>query len=86
MISSSLNEHLYGKNSIDNSNCLCGVIESTYHNLFKCPNYTRQRNIFFRKLFQLLNIRPSEHLLLFCSPDLDIDSNIFVFTTIYFAK
>jgi hypothetical protein len=71
------------KNSIDNPNCLYGEIESTYHYLFKCPKYTRARNILFRKLFQLLNIRPSEHLLLFGSPDLDIDSNIIVFTTVH---
>jgi hypothetical protein len=83
MRSSSLNEHLYIKNIIDNPNCLCGEIESTYHYLFKCPKYTRQRNILFRKLFQLLNIRPSESLLLFGSPDLDIDSNIIVFTTVH---
>jgi hypothetical protein len=83
MKSSSLNEPLYAKNSIDNPNCLYGEIESTYHYLFKYPKYTRQRNILFRKLFQLLNIRPSEHLLLFRSPDLDIDSNIIVFTTVH---
>jgi hypothetical protein len=56
-----LNEQLYAKNIIDNPNCLCGEIVSTYHYLFKCPNYTRQRNILFRKLFQLLNIRLSEN-------------------------
>ena len=83
MRSSSLNEHMYIKNINDNPNCLCGEIESTYHYLFKCPKYTRQRNSLFQKLFQLLNIRPSEILLLFGSPDLDIDSNIIVFTTVH---
>jgi hypothetical protein len=62
-----LNEDLYAKNIIDNPNCLCGEIESTYHYLFKCSKYTRQRNILFRKLFQLLNIRHSENVLLFGS-------------------
>jgi hypothetical protein len=42
-----------------------------------------QRNILFRKLFQLLSFRPSENLLLFGSPDLDIDSNIIVFTIVH---
>jgi hypothetical protein len=51
MRSSSLREHLYVKNSIDNPNCLHGEIESTYHYLFKCSKYTRQRNILFRKFF-----------------------------------
>ena len=76
MRSSSLNEHLYIKNIIDSPNCFCGEIESTHHYLFKCPKYTRQRNSLFRNLFQLLNIQPSEDLLLFGSPDLDINSNI----------
>jgi hypothetical protein len=85
MRSSSLNEHLYIKNIIDNPNCLCGEIESTYHYLFKCPKYTRQRNSLFRKLFQfkMLIFRSSENLLLFGSPDLDIDSNIIVFITVH---
>jgi hypothetical protein len=83
MRSSSINEHLYIKNIIDNPNCLCGEIESTYHYLFKCLKYTCQQNSLFRKLFQLLNIRPLENLLLFGSPDLDIDSNIIVFTTVH---
>ena len=47
------------------------------------PKYTRQRNSLFQNLFQLLNIRPSEDLLLFCSPDLDIDSDIIVFRTVH---
>jgi hypothetical protein len=81
--SSSLNEHLYIKNIIDRPNCFCGEIESTHHYLFKCPKYTRQRNSLFRKLLQLLNIRSSENLLLFGSPDLDIDSNTIVFMTVH---
>jgi hypothetical protein len=52
MRNSSLNEHLYIKNIINNPKCLCGEIESTYHYSFKCPKYTRQRNSLFRKLFQ----------------------------------
>ena len=84
MKSSFLNEHLYiKKNIIENPNCLCGEIEYTYHYLFKCPKYTRQRNSPVRKLFQLLNIQPSEDLLLFGSPNLAIDSNIIVFTTVH---
>jgi hypothetical protein len=76
-------EHLYTKNIIDSPNCLCGEIESTHHYLFTCPIYTRQQNSLFRKLLQLLNIRPSENLLLFGSPDLDIDSNTILFMTVH---
>ena len=83
MRSSPLNEHLYIKNIIENPSCLCGEIESTYHYLFKCPKYTRQRNSPFRILSQLLNIRPSEGLRLFGSPDLYIDSRIIVFATVH---
>ena len=50
--------------------------------------YLNVRNILvneslFRKLLQLLNIRPSENSLLFGSPDLDIDSNTIVFSTVH---
>ena len=50
--------------------------------------YLNVRNILvneslFRKLLQLLNIRPSENSLLFGSSDLDIDSNTIVFTTVH---
>ena len=83
MRSSFLNEHLSIKSIIDSPNCFCGENESTNHYLFKCPKYTRQPNSLFRKLLQLLNIRPSENLLLFGSPDLDIDSNAIVFTTVH---
>ena len=79
MRSSSLNEHLYIKNIIDSPNCFCGEIESTHHYLFKCPKYTRQRNSLFRKLLQLLNIRPSENLLLFGSPLLFLRQCINIF-------
>jgi hypothetical protein len=83
MRSSSLNEHLYVKNIIDIPTCFCGEIEFTHHYLFKYPKYTRQRNSLFRQLLQLLNIRPSENLLLFGSPDLDIDSNTVVFMRVH---
>jgi hypothetical protein len=78
-----MNICIYNKNIIDNPNCLCREIESTYHYLFKCPKYTRQRNSLYRNLFQLPNIRPSVDLLLLGRPDLDIDSNITVFTTVH---
>jgi hypothetical protein len=83
MRSSSLNEHLYVKHIIDSPNCFCGEFESTHHYLFKYPKYTCQRNSLFRQLLQLLNIRPSENLLLFGSPDLDIDSNTIVFMRVH---
>lgn len=68
---------------LDNPNCSCGEIESTDHYLFKCPKYTYQRNSIFQNLFQLLNIWTSENWLLFGSPDLDINSNIIVWTTVH---
>jgi hypothetical protein len=63
------------RSGLPNNSKFSEGLESTHHYLFKCPKYTRQRNSLFRKLLQLLNIRPSENLLLFGSPDLDIDSN-----------
>ena len=79
MRSSSLNEHLYIRNIIDSPNCFCGEIESTHHYLFKCLKYTRQRNSLFRKLLQLLNIRPSENLLLYLAVQTLISIQILLF-------
>lgn len=42
---SSLNSHLYKKNIVLSPSCTCGGFESTYHYLFKCQNYSRERNI-----------------------------------------
>ena len=69
-----MNICIYNKNIIDNPNCLCREIESTYHYLFKCPKYTNQRNGLYRYIFQLPNIRPSVDLLLLGRPDL-VSSN-----------
>jgi hypothetical protein len=85
MKSSSLNEHLYIKILL-----IIIIVCVKRVNLHKII-YLNVRNILIneivfietRKLFQLLNIRPSENLLLLGSPDLDIDSNIIVFTTVH---
>jgi hypothetical protein len=53
MRSSSLNEHLYIKNIIDNPNCLCGEIESTYHYLFNVRNILVSEIVFFESYFSL---------------------------------
>lgn len=44
---SSLNQHLYSKNIVDNPLCSCGLIEDSTHYLLACPQYRtiRQRYI-----------------------------------------
>ena len=61
MRSSSLSEHLYAKNIIDNPNCLCGEMESTYHYVFKCPKNSQKTQIHHVNLYPECN--PQFHLL-----------------------
>ena len=44
---SSLNEHLFSKNIVESPNCACGEIEDSYHYIFTCPLYHRQRSLLF---------------------------------------
>jgi hypothetical protein len=61
MRSSSLSEHLYAKNIIDNPNCLCGEMESTYHYVFKCPKNSHKTQIHHVNLY--LECNPQFHFL-----------------------
>jgi hypothetical protein len=61
MRSSSLNEHLYKKNIIDNPNYFCGEIEPTHHYLFNVRNILVSEIVFFEShssywTFDLRNI------------------------------
>ena len=40
---SSLNQHLYSKNIIEDPSCICGSVESTRHFLLECTRYNQAR-------------------------------------------
>lgn len=47
---SSLNQHLYKKNLVDNPLCSCGIVESTSHFLLSCARYNHIRQYYFSVL------------------------------------
>ena len=77
---SSLNEHLYSKNIVENPLFTCGEVEDTYHYLFQCPMYQNIRVSMFSALsqFQPLTLR----LLLFGSLELSDEINRTIFRTV----
>ena len=58
---SSLNAHLHKKNIVPSSSCSCGGYESTYHFIFKCPNYSQIRNRYLPNNLNDLNTNDLIH-------------------------
>ena len=59
---SSLNQHLFSKNIIDNPLCLCGEVESTKHFLFDLSHYGEIRVAMLNNISAIYN--PSLNVLL----------------------
>ncbi|MEW8548517.1 MAG: reverse transcriptase family protein [Candidatus Thiodiazotropha sp.] len=57
---SSLNQHLFSKNIIDNPFCVCGSVESTKHYLFDCIRYQHIRT-------NMINV-----VSVYCTPSLNV--------------
>ena len=51
---SSLNQHLFSKNIVENPLCVCGSIESTKHYLFDCFRYQHIRTSMIKLCVSLL--------------------------------
>ena len=83
---SSLNEHLYSKNIVENPACVCGESEDTHHFILTCPLYHRQRSLLFDSLS--LITRPDLNTLLFGNGALSDDANHQVFNHVqtYISK
>ena len=50
---SSLNQHLFSKNIVDSSLCVCGTLEDTNHFLFNFGRFHNLRQELFNKLIQI---------------------------------
>lgn len=50
---STLHSHLFKKNIIESPLCSCGVVETSKHFFFSCPNFTQFRNQFLSEITHL---------------------------------
>jgi hypothetical protein len=78
---SALDAHLFIRNLVESSNCICGITETVSHFLLDCPRHTTLRQHFF---FSLLDIPEtiSLNLLIFGSLNLNDEENNAVFKSV----
>ena len=83
---SSLNEHLYSKNIVESSACVCGEIEDTHHYFFTCPLYHNQRSRLFDVLSPITRLDLNTVLFVNDSLSDDINHQIFHNVQTYISK
>ena len=83
---SSLNQHLFSKNIIDNLLCTCGEVESTRHFLFDCSHYDKILVVMLNNISAICN--PSLNVLLYvdCQLDNRLNETIFHEVQIFIAE
>ena len=83
---SSLNQHLFSKNIIDNPLCTCGEVESTRHFLLDCSHYDEIRVAMLNNISAICN--PSLNVLLYgdCQLDNRLNETIFREVQIFIAE
>ena len=74
---SSLNQHLFSKNLIDNPLCICGSVEDTYHYLLTCNRFSNLRQELFNKVSTIC--RPTLNVLLYGNDELSMEQNKNIF-------
>ena len=79
---SSLCEHLYSKNILDNPLCVCGAIEDTTHFLLKCNRFSNQRQEMLDTVTHIHT--PTLNVLLYGSQELNEMQNQQIFTAAEF--
>ena len=77
---SSLNQHLYSKNIIDDPLCACGSVETTNHFLLECPQYIQARRDMITALSTFCV--PSLNSLLYGDTTLNNHQNKLIFLTV----
>ena len=77
---SSLCEHLYSKNILDNPLCVCGAIEDTNHFLLKCNRFSNQRQEMLDTVTHIHT--PTLNVLLYGSQELNEMQNQQIFTAV----
>ena len=77
---SSLNQHLYSKNIIEDPSCICGSVESTRHFLLECTRYNQARTTVTNTLSTFCV--PSLNVLLFGDNTLNNHYNKLIFQAV----
>ena len=77
---SSLNQHLFSKNLIDNPLCICGSVEDTYHFLLTCNRFSNLRQELFNKVSTIC--RPTLNVLLYGNDELSMEQNKNIFLAV----
>ena len=77
---SSLNEHLFSRNIVDSSLCICGSVEDTKHFILECPLYFNLRHEMLTAISEFCP--PSLNVILFGNPDLTTHSNTQIFNAV----
>ena len=77
---SSLNHHLYSKNTTDSPLCTCGRIETNKHYLFECNRFNEFRQKMMQGISPLCN--QTSDTLLYGNRELSSESNEHIFTIV----
>ena len=75
---STLNQHLYAKNLVENPFCSCGKIEDTEHFILNCPKYAQLRKTYI----QNIPLEITTNLLLYGNTNLSQDTNKEIFKAV----
>ena len=77
---SSLNQHLFSKNLIDNPLCICGSAEDTYHFLLTCNRFSNLRQELFNKVSTIC--RPTLNVFFYGNDELSMKQNKDIFLAV----
>lgn len=77
---SSLNQHLFSKNLIDNPLCICGSVEDTHHYLLTCNCFSNLRQELLNQVSTIC--RPTLNVLLFGNDGLSMEQNKTIFLAV----
>ena len=79
---SSLNQHLFRRNLVQNPYCLCGEIEDNKHFLLTCPRHTQMRAEMVLSIQQKTNVELTTDVLLFGTDGVSEEVNTFIFKAV----
>ena len=78
---SSLNQHLFSKNTTQSPLCTCGEVEDSKHFFLECNLYNNIRHDMLTTISRFCN--PGLDVLLYGNPTLSNETNISIFTAIH---